>query len=232
MFVQLQHELADKFAIHFNDLGLLEEALTQANYINEHPGYPGHDYQRLEFLGDAVMQQATAVYLFKKFPDWDEGPLTELRIMMVQTRSFAALTRDVGLDKYIQLGRGEEISGGRTRPSLLEDIWESFIGALFLDQGQDEVMRFLELTLFPKVDAGYFEKFFDYKTKLQEHLQRNGSVKISYTKLDEHLDAEHNQVFTVSVGLVGQKELGRGQGHSLKDAEKAAARVAYQKLLG
>ena len=93
MFKQLQADLATDHHIHFNDLKLLEEALTQANYINEHPGYKGGDYQRLEFLGDAVMQQSTAVYLFKRFPNWDEGRLTELRISMVQTRAFAALSR-------------------------------------------------------------------------------------------------------------------------------------------
>ena len=103
MFKQLQAELALAHNIHFNDVSLLEEALTQANYINEHPNYTGRDYQRLEFLGDAVMQQSTAVYLFKRYPDWDEGRLTELRISMVQTRAFAALSRELHLDQYVQL---------------------------------------------------------------------------------------------------------------------------------
>ena len=126
MFKQLQAELALAHNIHFNDVSLLEEALTQANYINEHPNYTGRDYQRLEFLGDAVMQQSTAVYLFKRYPDWDEGRLTELRISMVQTRAFAALSRELHLDQYVQLGRGEELSGARNRDSLLEDLWEAW----------------------------------------------------------------------------------------------------------
>ena len=88
------------------------------------------------------MQQSTAVYLFKRFPNWDEGRLTELRISMVQTRAFAALSRELHLDRYVQLGRGEELSGARNRDSLLEDLWEAFIGALFLDQGQKVVMDF------------------------------------------------------------------------------------------
>ena len=175
MFKQLQAELALAHNIHFNDVSLLEEALTQANYINEHPNYTGRDYQRLEFLGDAVMQQSTAVYLFKRYPDWDEGRLTELRISMVQTRAFAALSRELHLDQYVQLGRGEELSGARNRDSLLEDLWEAFIGALYLDQGQEVVMNFLGEIMFTKIDEGFYDQFVDYKSKLQEHLQRHGT---------------------------------------------------------
>lgn len=229
MFANLQIEIADRYGIHFNDVALLEEALTQANYINEHPNYTGHDYQRLEFLGDAVMQQSTAVYLFKRYPDWDEGRLTELRIMMVQTRSFAALSRELHLDKYVQLGRGEELSGARMRDSLLEDLWEAFIGALYLDQGQQAVMDFLEQTLFAKVDSGFFQQFVDYKSKLQEFLQKNGAVKIVYETLDEVAEENNTQIFTASVSLNGD-ELARGTGHSIKEAEKAAARIAFEAL--
>jgi ribonuclease-3 len=229
MFAQLQAEIAKKYDIHFNNLELLEEALTQANYINEHPGYTGHDYQRLEFLGDAIMQQSSAVYLFKKYPNWDEGRLTELRILMVQTRSFAALSRELHLNKYVQLGRGEEISGARNRDSLLEDLWEAFIGALYLDQGQDVVMHLLNLVFFSKIDTGFYDKFVDYKSKLQELLQKNGTVDINYEKIAEHQIENNEQIFTVSVSLNGKK-LAEGDGKSTKDAEKAAARIAYQKL--
>lgn len=199
MFKQLQAELALAHNIHFNDVSLLEEALTQANYINEHPNYTGRDYQRLEFLGDAVMQQSTAVYLFKRYPDWDEGRLTELRISMVQTRAFAALSRELHLDQYVQLGRGEELSGARNRDSLLEDLWEAFIGALYLDQGQEVVMNFLSEIMFTKIDEGFYDQFVDYKSKLQEHLQRHGSVKIAYTKLSERPVENNEQIFTVEV---------------------------------
>ena len=230
MFKQLQADLATDHHIHFNDLKLLEEALTQANYINEHPGYKGGDYQRLEFLGDAVMQQSTAVYLFKRFPNWDEGRLTELRISMVQTRAFAALSRELHLDRYVQLGRGEELSGARNRDSLLEDLWEAFIGALFLDQGQKVVMDFLKEIMFVKIDEGFYDQFVDYKSKLQEFLQRHGTVKISYEKLDERAISNNEQVFTIQVSVDG-KPLATGEGKSTKDAEKAAARKAYQTLM-
>ncbi|MBJ7618274.1 ribonuclease III [Weissella confusa] len=229
MFKQLQAELALAHNIHFNDVSLLEEALTQANYINEHPNYTGRDYQRLEFLGDAVMQQSTAVYLFKRYPDWDEGRLTELRISMVQTRAFAALSREVHLDQYVQLGRGEELSGARNRDSLLEDLWEAFIGALYLDQGQEVVMNFLSEIMFTKIDEGFYDQFVDYKSKLQEHLQRHGSVKIAYTKLSERPVENNEQIFTVEVS-VNEQALATGEGKSTKEAEKAAARAAYQTL--
>ncbi|WP_270764325.1 ribonuclease III [Weissella confusa] len=229
MFKQLQAELALAHNIHFNDVSLLEEALTQANYINEHPNYTGRDYQRLEFLGDAVMQQSTAVYLFKRYPDWDEGRLTELRISMVQTRAFAALSRELHLDQYVQLGRGEELSGARNRGSLLEDLWEAFIGALYLDQGQEVVMNFLSEIMFTKIDEGFYDQFVDYKSKLQEHLQRHGSVKIAYTKLSERPVENNEQIFTVEVS-VNEQALATGEGKSTKEAEKAAARAAYQTL--
>ena len=230
MFKKLQQDLEADHHIHFNNIKLLEEALTQANYINEHPGYTGNDYQRLEFLGDAIMQQSTAVYLFKRFPNWDEGRLTELRISMVQTRAFAALSRELHLDRYVQLGRGEEISGARNRDSLLEDLWEAFIGALFLDQGQDTVMHFLEEIMFVKIDEGFYDQFIDYKSKLQEYLQRDGSVKISYIKLDERPVSNNEQIFTVQVA-VDSEPLATGTGKSTKDAEKMAARKAYQSLM-
>ncbi|MCT0041442.1 ribonuclease III [Weissella confusa] len=229
MFKQLQAELALAHNIHFNDVSLLEEALTQANYINEHPNYTGRDYQRLEFLGDAVMQQSTAVYLFKRYPDWDEGRLTELRISMVQTRAFAALSRELHLDQYVQLGRGEELSGARNRDSLLEDLWEAFIGALYLDQGQEVVMNFLSEIMFTKIVEGFYDQFVDYKSKLQEHLQRHGSVKIAYTKLSERPVENNEQIFTVEVS-VNEQALATGEGKSTKEAEKAAARAAYQTL--
>ena len=230
MFKQLQQDLEVDHHIHFDNIKLLEEALTQANYINEHPGYKGNDYQRLEFLGDAVMQQSTAVYLFKRFPNWDEGRLTELRISMVQTRAFAALSRELHLDRYVQLGRGEELSGARNRDSLLEDLWEAFIGALFLDQGQETVMQFLEDIMFVKIDEGFYDQFIDYKSKLQEYLQRDGSVKITYNKLDEQAVSNNEQIFTVQVA-VDNEPLATGTGKSTKDAEKMAARKAYQALM-
>jgi ribonuclease-3 len=149
---------------------------------------------------------------------------------MVQTRAFAALSRELHLDRYVQLGRGEELSGARNRDSLLEDLWEAFIGALFLDQGQETVMQFLEDIMFVKIDEGFYDQFIDYKSKLQEYLQRDGSVKITYTKLDEQAVSNNEQIFTVQVA-VDNEPLATGTGKSTKDAEKMAARKAYQALM-
>ncbi|MGX7051090.1 ribonuclease III [Leuconostoc palmae] len=221
--------LLSEFNIHFNDESLLTEALTQRNYLNEHPNESGRDYQRLEFLGDSVMQVSVAEYLFKRYPNWHEGQLTEMRITMVQTRSFAHFSRLVHLNEAIRLGKGEEMSGARDRDSLLEDIWEAFIGALYLDQGLDAVRLFLDKTLFAAVDTEFFDRFIDFKSRLQEKLQKKGTVDIDYRTENEQQLSNNEQLFEASVS-VDDKELARGTGKSIKDAEKAAARVALKLL--
>ncbi|MCM0598719.1 ribonuclease III [Periweissella fabalis] len=230
MLDKLQTQLEKQFGIKFNDSKLLVEAFTQGNYLNEHPNFKGHDYQRLEFLGDAVMQLQTAQYLYKNYPSWDEGQLTELRIAMVQTRSFASLAKQLSFNEYILLGHGEELNGARNRDSLLEDVWEAFIGALYLDQGAETVTNFLTQHMFNKIKTGFYDQFIDYKSKLQEFLQKNGAVQIKYQKLSQsELDEHNQQQFTVAVEVQG-KVLSTGNGSSLKNAEKAAARAAYQQL--
>lgn len=231
MLDKLQTQLNKQFGITFNDPKLLLEAFTQGNYLNEHPDFQGNDYQRLEFLGDAVMQLQTAQYLYQTYPTWDEGQLTELRIAMVQTRSFALLARELSFNEYILLGHGEELNGARNRDSLLEDIWEAFIGALFLDQGIDCVTKFLKAHMFNKIGTGFYDQFIDYKSKLQELLQRKGPVQIKYQKLSQtDHDKNNQQVFTVAVEVENQV-LATGTGSSLKNAEKSAARIAYQQLM-
>ncbi|MGO1337214.1 MAG: ribonuclease III [Leuconostoc fallax] len=221
--------LNQTFAISFDNETLLLEALTQRNYLNEHPDETGRDYQRLEFLGDAVMQETVAEYLFRRYPKWHEGQLTEMRIAMVQTRSFAHFARQVRLNEAIRLGKGEEMNGARDRDSLLEDIWEAFIGALYLDQGADTVKRFLDVTLFAAVDTDFFDHFIDFKSRLQEKLQANGPVDIDYNTISETILADNSTCFEASVSL-DDRELARGTGKSIKDAEKAAARKALNSL--
>ncbi|WEV54968.1 ribonuclease III [Leuconostocaceae bacterium ESL0723] len=224
-----EKNLAEHYHIHFKNQALLVEALTQRNYLNEHPDEPGRDYQRLEFLGDAVMQEAVTEYLFKRYPDWHEGQLTEMRITMVQTRSFAHFARVIHLDEAIRLGKGEEMNGARNRDSLLEDIWEAFIGALYLDQGADAVRELLDQTLFAAIDDHFFDQFIDFKTRLQEYLQAQGTVEISYQTESDQVLPDHTQIFGVSVS-VNDRLLARGQGKSIKDAEKDAARIALEQL--
>ncbi|CAK8053689.1 ribonuclease III [Eupransor demetentiae] len=227
--VNFEEFLRDRFQIQFKNQDLLTEALTQRNYLNEHPEEKGRDYQRLEFLGDAVMQESVTEYLFKRYPNWHEGQLTEMRIAMVQTRSFAHFARVIHLDGAIRLGKGEEMNGARQRDSLLEDIWEAFIGALYLDQGADVVRKLLNETLFKAIDEHFFDQFIDFKSRLQERLQAKGTVDIEYTTDAEEELPDHTQRFTASVSVNG-KHIGQGQGKSIKDAEKAAAREAMQNL--
>ncbi|MBS9334867.1 ribonuclease III [Fructobacillus sp. M1-13] len=221
--------LAKNFQINFSDLDLLKEALTQRNFLNENPKETGRDYQRLEFLGDAIMQASVTEYLFKRYPEWDEGQLTEMRITMVQTKSFAHFAKVIHLNEAIRLGKGEEMSGARERPSLLEDIWEAFIGALFLDQGQKAVDSLLMQTVFSAIDENFFDQFIDFKSRLQEKLQAKGAVDIDYTIEGEERNEDNTQVFKVSVSL-DDHILAYGYGSSIKDAEKAAAQQALVDL--
>lgn len=221
--------LKEHYQVNFDNLDLLKEALTQRNFLNENPKEKGRDYQRLEFLGDAIMQASVTEYLFKRYPNWDEGQLTEMRITMVQTKSFAHFSQVIHLNEAIRLGKGEEMSGARQRPSLLEDIWEAFIGALFLDQGQQAVVSLLNQTVFAAIDENFFDQFIDFKSRLQEKLQKKGTVDITYQIEDEERNEDNSQLFKVSVALDG-RILAYGFGSSIKDAEKAAAQQALVDL--
>ncbi len=221
-------ELHERYGITFHNPALLDEAFTHSSYANEHQDLGIHDNERLEFLGDAVLELTVSDYLYRKYPELPEGKLTRMRAEIVQTRSFSAFAKDANFDKYIKLGHGEEKSGARQRATLLEDLFEAFNGALYLDQGKDAVVKFLSQTVFPKIDSGVFLTIMDYKTRLQEYLQQNGAVDISYNLLDES-GAANQREFTVSVTANGEL-LGEGKGTSKKAAEQAAAEQALKKL--
>lgn len=224
----LQHYLADEFSIHFNNRDLLAEAFTQASYVNEHPHQGLKFYERIEFLGDAVLQLFVSEYIYKRYPQLPQGKLTRLRAAMVCEDSFSKFAKECHFDQYIRLGKGEEKAGARHRSGLLCDIFESFIGALYLDQGRDAVEKFIHRVIFPKLDMGWFDHAVDSKTSLQEFLQRHGDVDIEYHLLAER-GSENKPVFKVNVTANGQ-EIGEGQGSSKKHAEMAAAKVALDRL--
>ena len=144
--------LHDDFRIDFHNPDLLDEAFTHASYANEHKREHLKYYERIEFLGDAVMQLCVSEYLFKRYPLMPEGKLSRLRAAMVREESFSKFAVECHFDEYIRLGKGEEKSNARQRPALLCDIFEAFIGALYLDQGKDEVVRFIQRVVFPKLD--------------------------------------------------------------------------------
>ena len=225
---QLEQKLEQDFGIVFSQKDLLETAFTHTSYANEHRLLKISHNERLEFLGDAVLQLLISEYLYKKYPKKPEGDLSKLRSTIVREESLAGFSRDCQFDQFIKLGRGEEKSGGRNRDTILGDLFEAFLGALLLDKGVEAVKNFLYQVMIPKVEVGDFEQVVDYKTKLQELLQVNGDVEIVYQVISESGPA-HAKEFTMQVAVDG-KELSTGLGKSKKLAEQAAAKAALEQL--
>ena len=223
----LKKALLEQFDLVFSDETLLETAFTHTSYANEHRLLKISHNERLEFLGDAVLQLIISEYLYTKYPKRPEGDLSKLRSMIVREESLAGFARDCQFDQFIKLGRGEEKSGGRNRDTILGDLFEAFLGALLLDKGVEAVKNFLYQVMIPKVEAGDFERVTDYKTKLQELLQINGDVEIAYQVVSETGPA-HAKNFEVAVLINGRKS-GQGQGRSKKLAEQEAAKNAFEK---
>ncbi|WP_208560171.1 ribonuclease III [Marinilactibacillus kalidii] len=223
----IQH-VENNFGITFHDQELLIEAFTHSSYANDHRELTLKNLERLEFLGDAVLELTVSEYLYNKFPDLPEGQLTRMRAAIVRAESLAMLAKECELAQFLRLGKGEELMNGRKRPSLLCDVFEAFVGAIFIDQGMTVVMHFLERVLFPKIDSGAFSHGMDHKTALQELLQKNGVVTIVYQVIEE-IGPDHDRQFIVEVFVEGDS-LGTGRGRSKKGAEQEAARVALMTL--
>jgi ribonuclease-3 len=215
--------------VQFSNVNLLIQAFTHSSYVNEHRRRPSEDNERLEFLGDAVLELTISKYLYENFKLMSEGELTKLRASIVCEPSLVKFANQLSFGKYVLLGKGEENTGGRTRPALLADVFEAFIGALYLDQGLTDVEDFLEKYVYPKIKDGSFSQVNDYKSQLQEYVQRMGPVIIEYNIVDEKGPA-HNREFTSEVKLDGVL-LGTGFGKSKKEAEQSAAQKALIKLV-
>lgn len=222
----LQDKLKEAYGIVFSDEELLLTAFTHTSYANEHRALNVSHNERLEFLGDAVLQLMISKYLYQHYPDAPEGEMSKMRSTFVREESLAGFSRACGFDKAIRLGKGEEKTGGRNRDTILGDVFEAFLGALLLDKGEQAVVAFLDKVMIPRLEAGHFERVTDYKTHLQELLQVNGEVEIRYHVVSEEGPA-HDKLFDVVVLVEGQI-LGRGQGRSKKIAEQAAARKAVE----
>lgn len=214
--------------IWFDNEKLLKQAFTHSSYVNEHRRKPHEDNERLEFLGDAVLELTVSQFLFNKYPLMSEGELTKLRAAIVCEPSLVSFANELNFSKFVLLGKGEELTGGRERPALLADVFEAFIGALFLDKGIEKVIEFLEKIVFPKINAGAFSHVMDFKSQLQELIQRDGNGAIEYRVVQERGPA-HNREFVSHVSLNGE-ELGVGTGKSKKEAEQQAAQMALEKL--
>lgn len=223
-FDSLQRQLG----IRFKRTGLLKQAFTHTSYVNENKNGSAKDNERLEFLGDAVMQLLVAEYLYLTHPRRPEGELTRMRAAIVCEPSFAKFAETLELGKYVLLGRGEEQLGGRSRPALLADLFESFIGALYLDSGLDAVREFLRARIFPLIDGADYLPVKDYKSKLQERAQHRALGAIEYV-IDEERGPAHDREFVVSV-FVGGTRYGTGTGRTKKEAEQRAAAEACRTI--
>lgn len=214
----------------FRDRDLLVRALTHPSYVNEHPDDEIGDNQRLEFLGDAVLDFVAGAWVYRQFPDFDEGPMTRLRASLVRTETLAQLARSVGLGDSLRVGHGEEDAGGRDRPANLCDAFEAVVGALYLDGGLAAVESFVEPLIGPVAEATLAsESDLDAKSRLQEWSQADLGITPRYRIADER-GPDHAKTFVAEV-LLGKKVAGRGQGPSKQAAEQAAAQAAWE-LLG
>lgn len=213
--------------IPFQNISIYKEAFTHASYANEsHRSIK--DYERLEFMGDAVLQLYVSQHIYELFPDVPEGTLTTLRSKLVREESLARFSRELGLGEFLYLGIGEEKSGGRERDSVLANIFESFIGALYLDCGKEEVIKILEQTIFAHVNDVNRDDITDYKTRLQELIQADQRKTVTYELLDMS-GPSNAPVFKVAV-IMDEMTLGIGTGTSKKRAEQQAAKDALNKM--
>lgn len=219
--------MTDFFDLFINK-DLLTTALTHRSALNEQISTSKESNERLEFLGDAVLELATTRFLFDKHPDDQEGLLTAYRSALVKTETLAEVSIELGLGEELYMSRGEEATGGRTNVGILADSFEAFLGAMYLDQGYDAVVSFLEKKLFTKLDDIKKHKLYrDGKSLLQEVVQSKGLGAPQYKVIAEH-GPDHDKEFTVAV-LISDKEMGRGTGRSKQNAQQAAARQALEK---
>ena len=214
--------LEKKLGYSFSNRELLSEALNHSSYANEHRGAGISSNERLEFLGDSVLGFVTAEFLFKNYPRLPEGDLTRMRAALVCEQSLYEVAKMLELGQYLKLGKGEEAGGGRERQSILADAVEAVFAAVYLDGGMEQIRGLIHRVLLSRAPAAEERK--DYKTTLQEIVQRKIGQQLTYHMVEES-GPDHNKTFVFEVRLNGEP-IGRGDGHSKKEAEQAAARDA------
>ena len=222
-------DLMERLGHSFIRPGLLEQALTHRSWHNEHLHERSiGDYERLEFLGDAVLELMVTEVLYRRHPDLPEGELTRMRAALVNEAALADLARGLGLPDVLRLGRGEEVSGGREKDSILSDAFEAVLGALFLDAGFDRLV----VLLLPRFEDALsaVDPALDHKSKLQALVQANGGPTPCYVTVAEP-GPDHDKRFEVALVLDGE-ELARGTGRSKKDASQVAAHRALANVKG
>lgn len=217
-------ELEEVIGYEFKDRTRLRKALTHSSYINGKNMDREMDYERTEYLGDAVLELVTSEYLFKKYPKMTEGEMSKLRARMVCEKSLAITARELGVGEYILLGRGEEKCGGRNKDSMIADVVEAVIGAIYLDSGLESARAFICNHVFKNIEQKI--QFYDCKTTLQELVQKEKNHELKYETISES-GPDHDKVFDVQAVLDGMV-IGCGVGKSKKEAEQNAA---YQAIL-
>ncbi|MBR4668606.1 MAG: ribonuclease III [Butyrivibrio sp.] len=217
-------EFEGKIGYTFKNKDLIIQAFTHSSQVNEQKINKKPDYERLEFLGDAVLEMISSAFLYKTYPDKKEGEMSKIRASLVCEPALAYCSEQLELKKYIQLGKGEEATGGRNKESIIADVMEAVIGALYLDGGIEESKRFIDNYVLTNADS--MQMFSDSKSILQELAQGENLGNIRYEICGES-GPEHDKIFEVRV-YVGDKNLGEGTGKTKKAAEQKAA---YQALL-
>jgi ribonuclease-3 len=220
--------LEEELKIQFNDPALLRQAFTHRSYLNEHRGEASAHNERLEFLGDAVLELIATHFLYEKYPDRTEGELTAYRAALVNAVTCAEVALAIGMNDYLLLSRGEAKDTGRARNILLANAFEALVGAIYIDQGYEAAKEFIGRHLFPKIDEIVRKRLWqDAKSLLQEKVQEYDGVTPHY-KVMEESGPDHDKHFTVGV-YVKEVLLAEGEGKSKQEAEQAAARAALDK---
>ena len=220
-------QLESVLGYHFKDSSILFHALSHSSYANEMRLSKEKSNERLEFLGDAVLELVTSEYVYREYTDLSEGDLTKLRASIVCEQTLSACARDLNIGEFLFLGKGEDSSGGRERDSILSDALEAIIGAIYLDGGFTNAKEFI--TSFILADLKNKDLFFDSKTILQEIIQNEDNKQRLRYKLVSEEGPDHNKTFTIAVS-VGNEEIGIGSGRTKKAAEQEAAYQAIQKI--
>lgn len=227
--IEANEEFEKNIHYTFNDKRLLLLALTHSSYTNENGKSEFPSNERLEFLGDSILYIVISEYLYLNKPNMAEGKMTKVRALVICSTSLVEVAKKVELGKYILLGNGEEITGGRTRDSLLEDAFEALIGAVYLDSDMETVKRFILDVMSGVIqDVLRGKIFLDFKSKLQEKVQHDGLIGISYNIVKEE-GPDHDKVFVADVEIDG-KVMGEGLGRTKKEAEQNAAKQVLERI--
>lgn len=224
-FIPQFKTFARKYNIKYNDINIYFQAFTHKTYANEH-NLPCNE--RLEFIGDAILDFLVGEFMYELYPDMPEGVLSKKRASYVNAEANKAYAIDLGLDKLVLLGHGEEEQGGRTKVSILGDLFEAFLGAIYMDtKSIEEVRKILKIVVFPSI-MDKTNYLIDYKSKLQELIQAENRKSVTYVTEKEE-GPSHNKTYVVAVFFENAK-LGEGIGKSKKEAEQSAAKIALEKL--